>query len=58
LSVLYPPVRFKESRRIDRDRMRGQPALQKVRFVRHVRPADPLNVRVDDRSGRGVIRHA
>jgi hypothetical protein len=32
-----------------------QPLIQETEFVRHVRPAHPLSVRVDGRTGRGVI---
>jgi hypothetical protein len=32
-----------------------QPLVQETEFVRHVRPSHPLSVRVDGRTGRGVI---
>ena len=41
--------------RIDWDWLAAQPARQEGPFVRHVRVASPLRVKVDGRSGRGVI---
>jgi hypothetical protein len=40
---------------IDWDWLNAQPLVQETEFVRHVRPVKPLSVRVDGRSGRGVI---
>ncbi len=40
---------------IDFDWLAGQPAVSETDLVRHVRLAQPLVVRVDGRSGRGVI---
>jgi hypothetical protein len=34
----------------------AQPAVTETRFVKHVRTPAPLHIRVDGRSGRGVIR--
>ena len=42
---------------IDWNWLDQQPPLAESEFVRHVRLAQPLLVRVDGRTGRGVIRH-
>lgn len=41
--------------KIDWDWLNRQPAVQQTEFVRHVRPAQPLSVRVNGRNARGVI---
>ncbi len=53
--VLYFTVRHSEDNRIDWEWLDRQPAITETRFLRHVRINTPLNVRVDGRSGRGVI---
>ena len=40
---------------IDWDWLNRQPIVQETEFVRHVRPAGTLTVRVDGRSRRGVV---
>jgi hypothetical protein len=40
---------------IDWEWLARQPAVSETRLIRHVRPATALEVRVDGRSGRGVI---
>ena len=40
---------------IDWDWLNRQPIVSETEFVRHVRPADRVTVRVDGRIGRGVI---
>ena len=41
--------------RIDWAWLAGQPAVRETAFVRHVRTGTPLAVRVDGRTGRGVV---
>ena len=53
--VLYFTVRHSEDNRIDWDWLDKQPAIAETCFLRHVRIKAPLNVRVDGRSGQGVI---
>ena len=43
--------------RIDWDWLAAQPVVRETPLVRHVRLAEPLTVRVDGRTARGVIRH-
>jgi hypothetical protein len=56
-SVLYFSLDPEESRRIDWAWLDLQQAVTETRYLRHVRLAVPLSVRVDGRSGRGVITH-
>jgi hypothetical protein len=56
--VLYLSVRHSEERGIDWKWMDGRPAVGETRFVRHVRLAKPLRVRVDGRARLGVVEHA
>jgi hypothetical protein len=35
-----------------------QPVINETELVRHVRPSQPLRVRIDGRNSRGVILHA
>jgi hypothetical protein len=44
--------------RIDWDWLAAQPAVRETPLVRHVRLAEPLTIRVDGRSARGVIRRS
>jgi hypothetical protein len=55
--VLYFMVRHEGPHAISWDWLDRQPAASETRFLRHVRLAVPLQVRVDGRSGRGVILH-
>jgi hypothetical protein len=56
--VLYFSLDAEESRGIDWAWLDAQPAAAETRHLRHVRLAVPLSIRVDGRSGRGVItRH-
>lgn len=55
--VLYFTVSHTGPYRIDWDWLARQPAEKELEFVRHVRAAAPLRVKVDGRSGRGVVLH-
>jgi len=55
--VLYFAVRHDGPRKIDWDWLDGLPEVSGTAFVRHVELAEPLLIKVDGRSGRGVIRH-
>ncbi len=55
--VLYLSVRHHGPFQIDWDWLERQEALAETDFVKHVRTAAPLLVKVDGRHGRGVIRH-
>ena len=54
--VLYLSVQHDGPSTIDWDWFGGLPEVERHRFVRHVRTAEPLEVRVDGGSGTGVIR--
>jgi hypothetical protein len=54
--VFYFQVHHAGPHRVDWAWLDGQPAATETPRVRHVRLAEPLRVRVDGRSGRGVIR--
>ena len=56
--VLYLSVSHTGSFDIRWDWLDKQPAARETRFTRHLRVSTPLSVRVDGRSGRGVITHA
>jgi hypothetical protein len=56
--VLYLSVRHTDERRIDWDWLGRQPCVGETRYCRHIRTSEPVDVRVDGRSGRGVVlRH-
>jgi hypothetical protein len=56
--VLYLSVPEKAAERVDWKWLSEQPLVRETRFVRHVRPARPVEVAVDGRSRRGmVVRH-
>jgi len=57
-SVLYLSVRHSDEHAIRWDWMDRQEAVRETQFLRHIRLPDPVSVRVDGRSGRGVIEHA
>lgn len=56
-SVLYFSLDAPESRGIDWAWLDARPAAAETQHLRHVRLAVPLSIRVDGRSGRGVIAH-
>jgi hypothetical protein len=55
--VLYFSVGQWDRDRIDWEWLKKQPAVQEKEFVRHIRLASPLIVKVDGTAGRGVIIH-
>ncbi len=55
--VPYFTVRHGQGRRIDWDWLDSLPAETETEFVRHIRTTRPMQVRVDGRTGRGVILH-
>jgi hypothetical protein len=55
LGVKYFNVAFNSPYRPDWDWLDRQPMVEETGFVRHVRLEGPLQVRVDGRTGRGVI---
>ncbi|MDD3642516.1 MAG: PEP/pyruvate-binding domain-containing protein [Candidatus Krumholzibacteria bacterium] len=55
--ILYFSVRHDGPYAIDWDWLAGQPAVAETEYIRHVRCAAPLSIRVDGRRGRGVIVH-
>jgi len=57
-SVLYLSVRHSSGQAIAWEWMDRQEAVRETEFLRHLRLPAPLSVRVDGRSGRGVIEHA
>lgn len=56
--VLYFTVRHTGRYRIDWDWLGGQDVVSETSFLRHVRVAEPLHIRVDGRQGRGVVWRA
>jgi len=54
--VPYFMVRHEEGGRIDWDWLRGLPATAETENLRHVSLPAPLAVKVDGRTGRGVVR--
>ncbi len=55
--VLYFSLDEAESRRVDWGWLDARPASAETRYVRHVRLASPLSIKVDGRTGMGVIAH-
>ena len=55
--VLYLSVEHHGPHRIDWEWLGRQPVVQSTAHVTHVRLPEPLEVRVDGISGRGVIQH-
>lgn len=53
--VPYFSIRASGRAPIDWEWLARQPAVSETRLIRHVRPATAFEVRVDGRSGRGVI---
>jgi hypothetical protein len=55
--VKYLSVKYSGSYTIDWDWLAQQTVVNETDFVRHVRLAAPLEIKVDGRSGKGVIRY-
>ena len=55
--VLYLPVPHRGGPCIDWDWLARQETAAETDFVRHVRTRSPLRVKVDGRSGRGVVKY-
>lgn len=55
--VLYFTVRHDGAYAPDWDWLERQPAESETQFIRYLRLAAPLHVRVDGRTGRGVVLH-
>ena len=55
--VLYLSVEHHGPYRINWQWLDGQPVVQSTDHVTHVRLGEPLDIRVDGTTGRGVIRH-
>ncbi len=55
--VLYFSLDGDESRRVGWGWLDAQQAAAESPHLRHVRLAAPLSIRVDGRTGRGVIAH-
>lgn len=55
--ILYFSVRHDGPYSIDWDRLAALPEIAQTEHIRHVRCARPLSIRVDGRSGCGVISH-
>jgi hypothetical protein len=56
--ILYFTVRHGDPKPIDWAWLGSQPAVFETKYLRHLRLSDPLRIKVDGRSGRGVIfRH-
>ncbi len=55
LGVLYLSVAGRPGQRVDWDWLDAQPAATETAHLRHLRLSAPLEVRLDGRSGRGVV---
>jgi hypothetical protein len=55
LGVIYFSMPFTHPHRVDWDWLERQPVFDEKPFTRHVRLPAPLKIKVDGRSGRGVI---
>jgi hypothetical protein len=55
LNIKYFSIPFSSPYQIDWEWLNQQEVVEEARFVRHVRLQSPLRVRVDGRSGKGVI---
>ena len=55
--VLYLSVRHTDERRIDWGWLDRQSCVAETRYCKHVVTTEPLDIRVDGRSGRGVVLH-
>ena len=53
--ILYFTVRHGDPKPIDWAWLGSQPAVLETKYLRHLRLSDPLRIKVDGRSGRGVI---
>ncbi len=56
--VSYFSIHHGRSPGIDWEWLESRQTISETEFIRHVRLGSPLQVRVDGRTGRGVIRHA
>ncbi|MCP4546527.1 MAG: hypothetical protein GY835_08695 [bacterium] len=56
--VKYMSVKYSGPYHINWDWLTRQTIVNETNFVCHVRLASPLEIKVDGRSGKGVIRHA
>jgi len=54
--VSYFSISHESRPGIDWDWLDLQPVIAETEYVRHVRPGQPLTVKVDGRTGRGVVR--
>jgi hypothetical protein len=55
--VSYLMVHHATARGIDWGWLAAQPGLAETAYVRHVRLASPLSIKVDGRTARGLVRH-
>jgi hypothetical protein len=55
--VFYFSVGAEDQHKIDWEWIKGQPAVQEMDHVRHVRLSSPLKIKVDGTTSRGVIHH-
>jgi hypothetical protein len=53
--VLYFSIGYSDKYRVDWRWLNSQTAVQELKFIRHIRPQEPLKVKVDGKTGRGVV---
>ena len=53
--ILYFTVRQGDPKPSEGAWLGSQPAVLETKYLRHLRLSDPLRIKVDGRSGRGVI---
>jgi hypothetical protein len=55
LGVLYFSVAGRPAQKVDWEWLEAQPAASETAHLRHLRLAQPLTMKVDGRTGRGVV---
>jgi phosphoenolpyruvate synthase/pyruvate phosphate dikinase len=55
LGVLYFSMPFTSPFRIKWNWLEKQPTVHEMEFIRHIQAPEPFNIKVDGRSGRGII---
>ena len=55
LNILYFSIPYSSPYQVDWEYLDQQEIVEETRFVRHVRLQNPLSVRVDGRTSKGVI---
>ncbi|MFC2134807.1 PEP/pyruvate-binding domain-containing protein [Bacteroidota bacterium] len=54
--VSYISVRYDDNNKIDWDWLNKQKVINDMKFVKHIKLKSPLRIKIDGRTGRGVIK--